>query len=161
MLAVRELANTIRQTEAIGRVVVEADPTVLQVKAQLDTVLEAGDRLVMPKRPNHVTVSGEVLSPGAIQFRAGNTVDKYIEAAGGVSRVSDDGRTFVVFPNGEAKPVSVSSWNFTSVQIPPGSTIVVPRDPKPFDTMAFTISIADILSKLAITAASVAVIGRD
>ena len=161
VLAVRELANTIRQTEAIGRVVVEADPTVLEVKPQLDTVLEAGDRLVMPKRPNHVTVSGEVLSPGAIQFRAGDTVDKYIKSAGGVSRVSDDGRTFVVFPNGEARPVSVSSWNFTSVQIPPGSTIVVPRDPKPFDTMAFTISIADILSKLAITAASVAVIGRD
>jgi hypothetical protein len=42
--------------------------------------------------------------------------------------------------------------------LPPGSTIVVPRDPRPFDTMAFLIAVTDITSKLAVTAASLAVI---
>lgn len=155
---VRSLANRLRTTTPVGRVVVEANPTVLQVRPEFDTVLEAGDRLHVPKRPNHVTVSGEVLNPGAIQFRAGFTVDQYIDAAGSVTRTADDSRVFVVLPNGEAKPVSVSSWNFTSVRIPPGSTIIMPRDPKPFDLLTFTVSVADILSKLAITAAALAVI---
>ncbi len=160
VLAVRELAASLESAEAVGRVVVEADPTVLEVRKEFDTVLEPGDRLHMPKRPNSVTVSGEVLNPGTIQFVAGKTVDQYIDNAGGVSRVSDDGRTFVVLPNGEAQAVAVSSWNFQALHIPPGSTIVVPRDPKPFDLLTFSISIADILSKLAITAASIAVIGN-
>ena len=158
--AVRNLADTLRNTKPVGRVVVEADPTVLSVRPEFDTILEPGDRIHIPKRPNHVSVSGEILNPGAIQFRAGKSADDYIGAAGGVTRVADDGRTFVIFPNGEAKSISVSSWNFTSVHIPPGSTIVVPRDPKPFDLLTFSTSIADILSKLAITAASIAVIGR-
>ena len=158
--AVRNLAQTLRNTRPVGRVVVEADPTVLAVRPEFDTILEPGDRIHMPKRPNHVTVSGEILNPAAIQFRAGNSADEYIGAAGGVTRVADDGRTFVILPNGEAKSISVSSWNFTSVHIPPGSTIVVPRDPKPFDLLTFSTSIADILSKLAITAASLVVIGR-
>ena len=155
------LAQQLRTTEPIGRVVVEADPTVLRVSPELDTILEPGDTIHMPKRPNFVTVSGEVLSPGTIQFRTNKTVDQYIHGAGGISRAADDGRTFVVFPNGEAQRVAISSWNHTSVHIPPGSAIIVPRDPKPFDILVLTASITDILAKLAITAASLSVISSN
>lgn len=161
VLAVQGLANQLRNAQAVGRVVVEADPTVLEVRREFDNVLEPGDRLHMPKRPNSVTVSGEVLNPGTIQFVSGKTVDEYVDNAGGVTRVSDDDRIFMVFPNGEAQTVSISSWNFTAVRIPPGSTIVVPRDPKPFDLLAFSISLSEILSRLAITAASLVVIGNN
>jgi hypothetical protein len=44
--------------------------------------------------------------------------------------------------------------------IPPGATLYVPRDPLPFNAMAFGIDISKILSSLAISAASVAVINR-
>ncbi len=160
VLAVRDLAARLRQTEAVGRVVVEADPTVLDARPELDTILEPGDRLHVPKRPNHVTVSGEVLNPGTIQFRSGKAADAYIRAAGGTQQAADEGRIFVVLPNGEAQPVSVSSWNYDAVQVPPGSTIVVPRDPKPFDLTAFSVTLVDIMSKLAISAASLAVISN-
>lgn len=160
VLAVRDLAARLRQTEAVGRVVVESDPTVLDARPELDTIMEAGDRLHIPKRPNHVTVSGEVLNPGTIQFRSGKTADQYVDAAGGTKQAADEGRIFVVLPNGEAQPVSVSSWNFEAVQIPPGSTIVVPRDPKPFDLTSFSVTMVDILSKLAISAASLSVISN-
>ena len=159
--AVQELANKLRRAEPVGRVVVEADPTVLGVSPELDTILEPGDAILIPKRPNSVTVSGEVLSPGTIQFRAGKTVDQYIDGAGGFSRTADDGRTFIVLPNGEAQRVAVSSWNYTAVHLPPGSTIIVPRDPKPFDWTTFSITATDILSKLAITAASLSVINNN
>ncbi len=161
VLAVRDLAARLRQTEAVGRVVVEADPTVLDARPELDTIMEPGDRLYIPKRPNHVTVSGEVMNPGTIQFRSGKSADNYLAAAGGTKQAADEGRIFVVLPNGEAQPISASAWNYDPVQIPPGSMIVVPRDPKPFDLTSFSVTMVEILSKLAISAASLSVISAN
>jgi len=136
----------------------EADPTVLQIRPDLDIVLEPGDRLVMPKRPSSVTVTGEVLNPGALQFTPGLNADDYIKMAGGMGQAADDGRIFVVLPNGAAKPLSISYWNYDPVKIPPGSTVVVPRDATPFDLVTFAKDLTQIFSQLAISAASIAVI---
>ncbi len=152
------LSDQIRQTPATGRVVIEADPTVLQVRPELDIVLEAGDKFYVPKRPNSVLVTGDVLSPGALQFVAGRTVDNYISQAGGFQSSADRSRMFVVFPNGAATPVSVSPFRFSTLQVPPGSTIVVPKDATPFDLFTITREVASLVSQLAITAASLAVI---
>lgn len=160
LAALTRLSQQLESAEAIGRVVMEADPTVLQVRPELDTVLEASDRLFMPKRPNYVTVSGDVLSPTTVQFRPGQTVDDYINKAGGYQVSADDDRIFVVYPNGEARKVG-SNWNFEPAQVPPGSTIVVPRNPSPFDFLEFARDITPILSNLAVTAASLAVVGRN
>ena len=157
----KALTDELKSVEAIGRVVIEADPTVLQVRPELDTVLEPGDRLFVPKRPNSILVIGDILNPGAVQFIAGTKVDGYIRQAGGFQRSADQDRIFVVYPNGEAKPVSVSVWNYTPVQIPPGSTIVVPKEPAPLDIFTFARDISQVVSQLAVTAASLAVIGRN
>ncbi len=152
------IVENLERQPIIGRVVAEADPTVLQVRPELDTVLEPGDRIVMPKRPNWVAVSGAVLSPGALQFTAGNTADRYVNMAGGFGQNADEDRAFVVFPNGQAQPLALSPWNFAATQIPPGSTIFVPRDAAPFDFFLFAREAATILSQFAVTAASLAVI---
>jgi hypothetical protein len=68
---------------------------------------------------------------------------------------------FVIMPDGTAVPSHTSWWSFGGdVRIPPGSTIVVPRDPQPFNWTTFLATYTDILSKVAITAASLAVIGK-
>jgi protein involved in polysaccharide export with SLBB domain len=156
--ALRGLAQQLRNAEPVGRVVIEADPTVLQVRPELDTVMEGGDRLFMPKRPNSVTVIGDVLNEGTLQFVPGSRVDDYIDKAGGLRRTADDGRVFVILPNGEAQPVSVSAWNYSPVSIPPGSTVVVPKEPAPFDAFSFIKDITQITSQLAITAAALSAI---
>jgi protein involved in polysaccharide export with SLBB domain len=156
--ALHGLADQLRNAEPVGRVVIEADPTVLQVRPELDTVLEGGDRLFMPKRPNSVTVIGDVLNEGTLQFVPGARVDDYIDKAGGLRRTADDGRVFVVLPNGEAQPVSVSAWNYTPIVIPPGSTVVVPKEPAPFDAFAFIKDVTQITSQLAVTAAALSAI---
>ena len=153
-----QLAERLDTAEAFGRVVIEADPTVLQVRPEVDTVLEGGDRLLIPKRPNFITVAGDVLNPSSIQFQSGATVGDYIRRAGGLQFTADDDRIFVVLPNGEARATDASFWNHDAVQIAPGSTIVVPRDPKPFDFVELLKDITPVLSNLAVTAASLAVI---
>lgn len=155
-----QLINSLRTTGPVGRVVIEADPTVLQVRPELDTILEPGDRLYMPKRPNSVTVSGEILNPTALQFVAGAAADRYIEMAGGLQGSADEDRIFVLLPNGIAEPLDVSFWNYTPVQIPPGSTIIVPRDIAPIDALGLASSLGGIFSQLAVTAASIAVISN-
>jgi protein involved in polysaccharide export with SLBB domain len=159
--AVSKLVDTLRSAEPVGRLVMESDPTVLQIRPDLDIVLEPGDHLTMPKRPSSVTVTGEVLSPGALQFLPGLKAGEYIEMAGGLGQASDDGRIFIVLPNGTAKPLSISYWNYDPVNIPPGSTVVVPRDATPFDFVSFAKNLTQILSQLAIGAASIAIISNN
>ncbi|MFD0389654.1 SLBB domain-containing protein [Tistrella bauzanensis] len=161
MGVMRELVTDISSVEPYGRVVVEADPAVLGARPELDTVLEGGDEIVIPKRPNFVLVVGEVLNPGAQQFISGRKPEDYIKSAGGSSMDADEGRAFVVLPNGAAEMLALNSWGTTDASIPPGAMIVIPRDLAPFDFLAVTGDVTRILSGLALTAASLSVVSRD
>ena len=154
----RRLVTELRTVDPAGRVVVEADPEILDLHPERDPLLAPGDVLHMPARSLSVRVSGEVLSPAALPFRTGMDADAYIRAAGGVTHFADRDRIFVLLPDGSAEPVAESLWSFTPVAIPPGATIIVPRDPEPFDFLALTGSLAGVLSQIAITAASISVI---
>lgn len=147
----RALAAELESAEGIGRITVEADPAALSARPELDMLLEPGDRLFIPKRALSVRVNGEVLSPAALQFRDSKKPLDYIHEAGGFTFHADKDRTFVLYPDGSAQPLQVSSWNYNPVFIPPGSTVVVPRDPKPFDFIEGAKDISQILSNLAIT----------
>jgi polysaccharide biosynthesis/export protein len=161
LASIQELTSQIESVEPLGRLVMETDPTVLQVRPEFDIVLQAGDKIFMPKRPSSVLVIGDVLNPGAMQFVAGTKVDEYVQQAGGVQQSADEDRMYLVYPNGVAQPVSVSVWNYNPVQVPPGSAIVIPKDPMPINLFEFTKEITSLISQMAITAASLAVIGNN
>lgn len=147
----RDLAAELRQVEAVGRITVEADPGILDTQPELDILLESGDRLYIPQRPLTVRVAGEVLSPASLQFRKEKNPRDYVAEAGGYTYHADKDRVFVLYPDGSAQPLQLSMWNHNAVMIPPGSTIVVPRDPKPFDFIQSARDVSQILSNLAIT----------
>ncbi len=149
---VRSLASELENIEAVGRITIQADPAVLTVKPEQNMLLEDGDRLYIPKRPLSVRVSGEVLSPSTLQFIEKKSPLDYIHEAGGFTFHADKNRTFVLYPNGSAQPLQVNTWNHKPIFIPPGSTIIVPRDPKPFDFIEGAKEIGQILSNLAVTA---------
>jgi len=157
---IKSLMESMKTTAPIGRMVIEADPLVLSSHPEMDITLEAGDKLFIPKRSQHVTVAGQVLGSGSVLHRAELKAKDYIQKAGGITRMADAESAFLILPNGEAQPVSLSSWGMSDDSIPPGATLYVPRDPLPFNAMAFGIDISKILSSLAISAASVAVINR-
>ena len=147
----RDLAAALRQVEAVGRITVEADPGVLVTRPELDILLESGDRIFIPKRPLTVRVNGEVLSPANLQFRKEKDPRDYIAEAGSFTYHADKDRTFVLYPDGSAQPLLVNVWNHRATFIPPGSTIVVPRDPKPFNFIESVRDMTQVLSNLAIT----------
>lgn len=149
--AVQGLVTQLRGAEAVGRITVEADPGTLAAQPELDMLLESGDRLYIPKRPLTVRVAGEVLSPASLQFRKEKDARDYIAEAGGFTFDADKNRVFVIYPDGSAQPLLVNNWNNTPSMIPPGSTVIVPRDPKPFDFIQTAKDVSQILSNLAIT----------
>lgn len=153
------MIQQVRDAPALGRVMVTADPVVLAANPNLDLLLEPGDSLFIPKRPSSVTVSGEVLNPGSFQFRSGLGYGDYLRMAGGTTQSADSGNAFIVLPDGSAVPTSESWLTFSSGgHIPPGSTIIVPRDLRPFDWGVFLKDATQIFSQLAVTAASISVL---
>jgi hypothetical protein len=80
--------------------------------------------------------------------------------AGGYGQFADESLAFVVFPDGTARQIGSSWLNFDNPDIPPGSTIVVPRDMEPIDLRQTILDITGILSQLAISAASLSVINN-
>ena len=155
------LVQQVQNEPALGRITVTADPAILRIHPELDVILEPGDVLVIPPRPSTVTVVGEVLNPGSFQYRPGSNVRDYINVAGNMTQGADEDRIFVVLPDGAAQPARESWLTFNNLDvIPPGSTVVIPRDLRPFDLSQFLKDAAQITSQLAVTAATLVVIGR-
>ncbi|HTT98557.1 MAG TPA: SLBB domain-containing protein [Rhizomicrobium sp.] len=159
---VATLVQTIMHQPVIGRISVTVDPAVLLTHPERDPLLETGDAIYIPKRPYTVAVTGEVLNPGAFAYKPNMSLDDYIDLAGGDTDAAEDSMIFIIMPDGTAVPSSGSWWSFGGgTHIPPGATIVVPRDPQPFNLTTFLGNYTDILSKIAITAASLAVLQKN
>jgi polysaccharide export outer membrane protein len=158
--ALQVFVTALRNQKVIGRIAIAADPSVLATKPELDPLLEPGDVVYIPQRPSTISVLGQVMQPGSLPYRAGNTLEDYIQTAGGYSQTSDESNTFIVLPDGSARKVEKSWLNFSSVNLPPGSSIVVPRDITPLDARQIILDVSGIFSQLAVTAASLAVLAK-
>lgn len=154
------LANSLRTARAAGRMVVEANPVVLAGRPELDVLLEPGDLIAIPKRPNEVTVVGSVLNPGSLQFASGWRAADYVRATGGQQRFADPTRAFVVLPNGQSTPAGLGAWQMGGTPVPPGSLVVMPQDPSPYETWGFMRDATQVLSQIALSTAALAVIVR-
>ncbi len=156
------MAATLAHQPTIGRISISVDPAMLLAHPDRDPLLETGDAIYIPKRPSTVAVTGEVLNQGAFAWKPGMTLDDYIDIAGGETDAAEDSMVFVIMPDVTAIPSHTSLWTFGGgARIPPGATIVIPRDPQPFNLETFLATYTDILSKVAITAASLAVINKN
>jgi protein involved in polysaccharide export with SLBB domain len=155
------LIQTLATAEAPGRMVVEADPRVLDLRPDLDTILDAGDSISVPKRPNFVLALGDVNNPGALQFVDGKSVRTYIAEAGGMLSTADDDRVFMVLPNGSAQPVNAGGWSSGSATPPPGTTIIVPKNIDPLYRLSVFRDVTTIIAQLATSVATVAVLATN
>lgn len=85
-----------------------------------DVVLMDGDRLVVPRYNNTVSISGEVMNPSTVAYREKASLKDYINAAGGYSLKAKKGRVYAVNSNGTV--TKVRSYK----DIEPGCSIIVP-----------------------------------
>jgi protein involved in polysaccharide export with SLBB domain len=158
--SMQSFVSEVRNHQTLGRVSFVADPKILMADPSRDPLLEAGDVIYIPPRPTTIAVLGEVLQPGNFTFRKGATLDDYVEQAGGYSAIADESHIYVVLPNGEARRAARSWLNFEVTALPPGSSIVVPRDVTPLDLRQTIIDVSQIFSQFAVSIASIAVLSK-
>jgi polysaccharide biosynthesis/export protein len=154
------LANSFANVEAPGRMVVEADPRVLERRPDLDTQLEPGDAVFLPKKPNYILSTGDFLNPTAMQFIPGKTIATYVRESGGLQDTADKSRVIIVYPNGVAQPVKSSYYRNQIAAIPPGSAIVAPKNVDPLRKLDTLKDIGTLISQFATTIASLAILAR-
>lgn len=150
----------LRNQRGVGRISVTVDPKILAKHPALDPILESGDVIYIPQRPTTVSVLGQVLQPGSYDFITGATISSYLKKAGGYSSAADESQTFVVLPDGSAQRVTSGWVSFNADSIPPGSTVMVPRDIAPLDLRQTIIDVSQIFSQFAVAIASVAVLSK-
>jgi protein involved in polysaccharide export with SLBB domain len=153
------LIQTLGSAEAPGRMVVEADPRVIELRPDLDTILEPGDSIFVPKRPNYVLALGDLNNPGALQFVAGKSAGTYLREAGGTLSTADDDRAFMVLPNGTAQPIRIGGSGGATP--PPGTTIIVPKNIDPLYRLSVFRDVTTIIAQLATSVATVAVLATN
>lgn len=156
--AASELIWRLRNTKSAGRLVVDIDPINIDADPEKNVFLEDGDRIHIPTRSNSVTVVGDVYSPATIPFKSSSTSTDYIQQTGGFRSSADKGQIFVILPDGQARSLKGGIWRFGNEFIAPGSTIVIPRQTKPFDWLILTQSITPVFANLATSAAALKVI---
>ncbi len=122
--AIASLSNSV----ATGRLVVPLSD-ILAFRAQ-DVVLKDGDRLLVPKFSQEVTILGEVRRPTSYLFDPTFSQSDYIEQSGGYKENADKGDVYIVKAGGEVIMPKRGLFKFRSAKniISPGDTIVVPLD---------------------------------
>ena len=106
-------------------------------------LLEDGDTLIVPKRPSHVTVMGNVQRTVSAPYQSFKGIDDYIIDSGGFDELADEKNIFVQLPNGQN--ISGNS----STPIPPGSIIIVPPNVNKLTPLAFTDIVSRVLGNIA------------
>lgn len=114
-----------------SEVAIDLDYILKNPGSEDDIILEEGDELVIPRKNNTVSVIGEVFRPLDIMYEKGKGINDYISNAGGVTRLANKGKTFVIYPNGSsAKTTKVLGIFRDYPKVEPGSQIFVPQKPK-------------------------------
>lgn len=168
LIGLISLMTNLSNAESIGRLVAELNPTQIRTTPALDITLEDGDIIYMPKMQNTVTIVGQVLNPVTVPHRVGANFSSYIKLAGGLKKEADKNKVYAVLPNGISSrqqkgiilPV-LPFMPFNRSDILPGSTIIIPRQARPLDSLALVETVTPILANLSVTAASIAAISKN
>ncbi len=160
LLVGQQLISELRKTKPVGRLVIDINQVMRAAPGgQGDVLLKDGDKLMVPKQTQEVTVIGEVQSPTSHILQPGLTRDDYIAKSGGITQKADKRRIYVVRANGSV--LSNERRGFfrrgTQVGIQPGDTIVVPLDAERIRPLPLWTAVTTIIYNLAV---SVAAIGR-
>ncbi len=145
----RELLNLIKERAkmGLGRIALNIPPTLeeLRKRPDQDIVLEDGDYIFVPSRPNYVLVLGDVYNQISVPYVKGKPLSYYLEQVGGPGKNADLENIYVIKANGRViarrnyERFFRFSWeegklyfagDFMDMPLDEGDTIVVPTELK-------------------------------
>jgi protein involved in polysaccharide export with SLBB domain len=151
----QQLMTQLRQVKPVGRLVIDMN-RVLKGRPGMseDVLVRDGDKLLIPKQTQEITILGEVQSPISHVYQAGLTRDDYIAKSGGTTQKADRKRIYVVRANGNVVSGERAGWfrRSQSTEIRPGDTIIVPLDTERVRALPLWQAITTIIYNLTVGA---------
>lgn len=151
------LLQQLRTAKAAGRMVIRLDGVERTRDASEAIIVQGGDRLYIPRRPQEVTVLGEVYYPTSHLYKPNLDSRDYVRMSGGVTEKGNKGAIYVVHADGSVSPPG--GWFTPDPDIGPGDTIVVPLKLERIGSWQLFKDAAQILFQLAVTVAALDAIG--
>ncbi len=149
----QQLLTQLRDSKPVGRLVIDLAQVNRHPGAPGDVLLRDGDRLLVPKQTQEITILGEVQSPTSHVYRAGLTRDDYIALSGGTTQKADRRRIYVVRANGDVLTAGhMGGWFRKShnFEMRPGDVIVVPIDTERVNALPLWQAVTTIIYNLAV-----------
>jgi polysaccharide biosynthesis/export protein len=149
----QQLLSQLRDTKPVGRLVIDIDQVIHEpAGGPHDVVIRDGDKLMIPKKTQEVTILGEVQSPTSHVYQPGMGRDEYIAKSGGTTQKADRKRIYIVRANGDVVSGERSGWfrRSQSVEMHPGDTIVVPLDTERVRALPLWQAVTTIMYNLAV-----------
>lgn len=125
--APREQAIVNKTKETIGIDLVKA---LKNPGGEDDLYVLEGDIIDIPKEPQTVKVSGEVLYPNSVKYLDGKSFYDFISEAGGFTSSSARKRAYVLYSNGSVKRTKSFLFFRFHPKIEQGAEIIVPKKSK-------------------------------
>ena len=163
---VDSLILQLKNTKPTGRIIAEFDIDLIKNDPSLDTLLENGDRLIIPYKTQQVYIHGQIANPGAIRYSPGMDIDYYINKSGGTIESADLDNLFIIHPNGETENLNTrSKLSFILADnnkklIYPGSIIYIPQDTNFSNPLQVASIWAPIISSIALSLTSLSVLNN-
>jgi len=152
-----DMLRRLRSQPAVGRLVIHVSADISSwANTPADIEMRSGDVLTVPKRPGFVLVSGQVYNGTALTFVPDKEASWYLRRAGGTNDVANRKEIFVIRANGSVVGRRSGTWysgNVLSTKLNPGDVIVVPQ--KVIGSLFWRnlLTVAQLSSSIAITAA--------
>lgn len=114
----------------LGRVAIRVSSNIKNWKnTAADIEVRAGDTLLIPKRPDYITVTGQVFNPTAVSYRPGKSAKWYLGQAGGPTTLANKKDIFVIRADGSVigGRKSLFAGDSLNAALRPGDSVVVPE----------------------------------
>lgn len=151
--AIESLSSSV----ATGRLVIPLED--IMANSSQDLVLKDGDRLLIPKVSQEITILGEVRRSTSYLFDPDISPLDYIKQSGGFKDRADKKGVFIVKADGAVIMPKRGLFTFSSAKnsIGPGDTIVVPldTDDKEIQGIQLLSEVSQILYQLSLGAAAI------
>ena len=152
----QSLLSDLRATKAVGRLVFNLEQVIAnEAGSAWDIEMKDGDRVLVPRRAQEVTVLGEVQTLTSHMYRPDLVRDDYIDLSGGTTQRADSRRTYVVRADGSVVTAGSGWFGRNGQEIRPGDSIVVPLDSESMRPLPLWVAVTQIVYQLAIAAAAV------
>ena len=153
LLIGQQLLAQLRETKPVGRLVINVEGVLKgRTGGFSDVLVRNGDKLLVPKKTQEITILGEVQGPTSHVYQPGLTRNDYIAKSGGATQKADQKRIYVVRANGDVIANGRSGWfrRTQSIEMRPGDTIVVPLDTERIRALPLWQAVTQIMYNLSI-----------